>query len=139
MLFAAARADHVVKTIRPALLAGRWVLSDRFLDSSLAYQSAAAGLSREDLLALHRVGSSGLLPDRTLLLALPFEEATRRAHARDRGAADRIGARNPAYHQGVAALFLKLADSEPGRFRVIDALGPPAEVTARLLAAIADL
>src|SRR3546814_160340 len=68
LLFAAARADHVEKTIRPALAAGKWVLSDRFLDSSRAYQSAASGLSDADIWELHRFGSAGLLPDRTLVL-----------------------------------------------------------------------
>src|SRR3546814_9609501 len=75
LLFAAARADHVEKTIRPALAAGKWVLSDRFLDSSRAYQSAASGLSDADIWELHRFGSAGLLPDRTLVLMLPEEDA----------------------------------------------------------------
>jgi dTMP kinase len=139
LLFAAARADHVAKTIRPALAAGQWVLSDRFLDSSLAYQGGADGIALDRLMALHAVGSDGLLPDRTLLLTLPFEEANRRAQARDRGAADRFGARDPAYHARVAAAFVALADRDPARFRIVDALGTPAEVTARLLAAVADL
>src|ERR1700712_2066826 len=73
LLFAAARADHVARTIRPALAAGQWVLSDRFLDSSLAYQGGADGIALEQLMALHSVGSDGLLPDRTLLLALPLD------------------------------------------------------------------
>jgi dTMP kinase len=139
LLFAAARADHVARTIRPAIEAGRWVLSDRFLDSSLAYQGGAGGIEQEALRTLHRVGSSGLLPDRTLLLTLPFEEANRRAQVRDRGAADRIGGRDPAYHARVAAQFISLAAAEPTRFRVIDALGTPDDVTARLVAAIEDL
>jgi dTMP kinase len=139
LLFAAARADHVAKTIRPALAAGQWVLSDRFLDSSLAYQGGADGIGLERLMVLHDVGSGGLLPDRTLLLALPFEEAARRALARDRGAADRFGARDPAYHARVAAAFVALANADPARFRVVDALGTLADVTARLIAAVADL
>jgi dTMP kinase len=139
LLFAAARADHVARTIRPALAAGQWVLSDRFLDSSLAYQGGADGIGMDRLMALHAVGSEGLLPDRTLLLTLPFEEANRRAHARDRGAADRFGARDPAYHARVAAAFLALAKADPARFRIVDALGTPAEVTARLIAVVTDL
>ena len=139
LLFAAARADHVAKTILPALAAGRWVLSDRFLDSSLAYQGSADGVGRDRLMALHAIGSGGLLPDRTLLLTLPFDEANRRAHVRDRGAADRFGMRDPAYHARVAAAFVALAEAESERFRIVDALGAPSEVTARLLAALIDL
>src|SRR6187402_420899 len=75
LLFAAARADHVDKTILPALAAGKWVLCDRFLDSSIAYQGGADGLGADAIRALHAVGGDGLLPDRTLLLTLPEELA----------------------------------------------------------------
>jgi dTMP kinase len=139
LLFAAARADHVAKTIRPALDAGRWVVTDRFLDSSLAYQGGADGVSTNQLRALHEVGSAGLLPDRTLLLALSADEAARRAEARDRGGSDRIGGRDTTYHARVAESFTSLARAEPDRFRVIDALGDADTVTARLLAVLDDL
>ncbi len=139
LLFAAARADHVAKTILPALDAGRWVVTDRFLDSSLAYQGGAGGLPVERLRVLHEVGSHGLLPDRTLLLTLPTEEAARRAEARDRGDSDRIGGRDPAYHARVAQNFVLLAEQEPDRFRMINAMGTAEAVTARLLAAVDDL
>ncbi|MDH7638019.1 dTMP kinase [Sphingomonas oryzagri] len=139
LLFAAARADHVAKTIRPALEAGRWVVTDRFLDSSLAYQGGTGGISIGQLRQLHQVGSDGLLPDRTLLLTLPAEEAARRAEARDRGASDRIGGRDAGYHAKVAEGFASLAAGEPERFRLVDALGDAATVTGRLLAALEDL
>jgi dTMP kinase len=139
LLFAAARADHVAKTIRPAITAGKWVLCDRFLDSSLAYQGGGEGVSRADIRALHRVGSEGLLPDRTLLLTLPMEEAQRRAEARDRGASDRIGGRDAGFHRKVAEAFVELAGESDGRIRLVDALGTPDEVTARLLAELEDL
>ena len=93
LLFAAARADHVEKTIRPALQRGAWVLSDRFLDSSRAYQGQGA-LSDADIVALHRLGSEGFLPDRTLLLTLPDNEAAQRARRRDGDQSDRIGGRD---------------------------------------------
>ena len=137
LLFAAARADHVAKTIRPALDAGRWVITDRFLDSSLAYQGDAVSLAQ--LRVLHDVGSGGLLPDLTLLLRLPLDEATRRAEARDRGASDRIGGRDAAYHTRVAAAFASLASGEAHRFRSIDARGDAEAVTERLLAALEGL
>jgi dTMP kinase len=139
LLFAAARADHVAKTILPALEAGKWVVTDRFLDSSLAYQGGAGGIPVERLRQLHQVGSAGLLPDRTLLLTLPASEAARRAEARDRGGSDRIGGRDAAYHARVAESFAALAAAEAGRFRLVDALGEADAVTARLLAALEDL
>jgi dTMP kinase len=139
LLFAAARGDHVAKTIVPAVEAGKWVLSDRFLDSSLAYQGGAGGIGAEAVRMLHEVGSNGLLPDRTLLLELPGESAAERATRRDGEVADRIGARGSAYHADVAASFAALAEAEPGRFRRIDASGSAEAVTARLMAALEDL
>lgn len=139
LLFAAARADHVARTIRPALEAGRWVICDRFVDSSIAYQGGAGGLGFEPVRALHEVGSHGFLPDRTLLLRLDEDEAARRAGARDTQGADLIGGRDAAYHRAVADAFDRLAAEEPDRYRVVDAGGTPAAVSARLLDALADL
>ncbi len=137
LLFAAARADHVEKTIRPALDAGRWVLSDRFLDSSLAYQGAAGGLGIDRVRALHDFGSGGFMPDRTLILTL--DQGAERAKTRDNGGGDRIGGRNTAYHAEVAQAFRQLAEEEPNRVRLVDASGTPEDVTARLVDALADL
>ena len=139
LLFAAARADHVARTIRPALERGAWVLCDRFLDSSVAYQGGAGGLGFDAIRALHRVGSHGFLPDRTLLLELPPETVAARLSARDAAGSDRIGGRDDKFHGRVAAAFAALAEEEPARFRRIDASGTPDEVTARLLAAVEDL
>jgi dTMP kinase len=139
LLFAAARADHVALTIRPALESGAWVLCDRFLDSSLAYQGAAGGVGLEAVRALHRIGSGDFLPDRTLLLTLPPHIAAERTGRRDQGGSDRIGGRPADYHDQVARAFLTLAQAEPRRFRTIDASGPAEDVTVRLLGAITDL
>lgn len=139
LLFAAARADHVARTIRPALGRGAWVVCDRYVDSSIAYQGGADGLGADAIRALHGMGSGGLLPDRTLLLALPEDMAMARGAARDAGRPDRFGARDPAYHARVAATFAGLAAAEPGRWRIVDARGLPGEVTGRMLAAMADL
>lgn len=139
LLFAAARADHVTKTIRPALDAGRWVVCDRFIDSSRAYQGGAGGLGDRAILDLHALGSDGLLPDRTLVLDLPDAEAAARAEARDRGAPDRIGGRNADFHARVVAAFRRIAAQEPGRVRLVDASGPEDQVTERLLVALSDL
>jgi len=83
LLFAAARADHVERLIRPALAAGQWVVCDRFLDSSRAYQGGGGGLADAELLELHRIGSEGLMPDLTLLIEVSPEEAA--AHCRHFG------------------------------------------------------
>jgi dTMP kinase len=139
LLFAAARADHVARTIRPALERGAWVLSDRFLDSSLAYQGGAAGVGVEAVRTLHAIGSGGFLPDRTLLLELPPEAVAERLSVRDAGGSDRIGGRGGGFHHRVAQAFSALAEAEPERFRRIDASGPPEAVTARLLAVVEDL
>jgi dTMP kinase len=139
LLFAAARADHVARAIRPALERGAWVLSDRFLDSSIAYQGGAGGLGHDVIRRLHDVGSDGFLPDRTLVLELPATAAASRAQARDGGAGDRIGARDADYHAAVAAAFRRIAAEEPDRVRIIDASGTAEEVTQRLLAALGDL
>ena len=138
LLFAAARADHVAKLIRPSIAAGSWVLCDRFVDSTRAYQGGAGGVLDADILDLHRVGSGGLLPDRTIVLDLPVDEGARRAAARS-AETDRMGAKSTDYYERVAARFRELAAQEPGRFRVTDASGSPEEVTARILDALADL
>jgi dTMP kinase len=136
LLFAAARADHVEKTINPALEAGRWVLSDRFVDSSLAYQGGAGGLGIEAVREINAFGLGACFPDRTLILALA--EGGARARARDNEEGDRIGGRPEGYHQKVDLAFRLIAAEEPDRVRLIDASGTPAEVTERLLGAIAD-
>jgi len=138
LLFAAARADHVEKTIRPALQRGAWVLSDRFLDSSRAYQGQGA-LSDADIVALHRLGSEGFLPDRTLLLTLPDNEAAQRARRRDGDQSDRIGGRDSDFHRAVADAFARFAADEPDRVRAVDASGAAEDVTDRLVATLSDL
>jgi dTMP kinase len=137
LLFAAARTDHVDKVIRPALLAGKWVLTDRFVDSSLAYQGGAGELGIEAVRAINDFGISDWFPDRTLVLALA--EGGARARARDNEVSDRIGGRPTGYHQKVDLAFRLIAAEEPERVRIIDASGSADEVTQRLLAAIEDL
>jgi dTMP kinase len=139
LLFAAARGDHLARTILPALEAGQWVICDRFVDSSRAYQSATSELSDGEIMALHAIGSEGRLPDRTLLLAVDQAAAAERARARDGGMSDRIGERNTDFHARVALGFAQIAQAEPDRVRMVDAAGTPDEVTARLIGALADL
>ncbi|MEP2988976.1 MAG: dTMP kinase [Parasphingorhabdus sp.] len=139
LLFAAARAEHCAKLIEPALASGDWVISDRFLDSSRAYQSVSGVLSDSDILELHRIGSRNLLPDRTFILDLPEEVAARRAEARDRGNSDRIGGRDSGYHRAVMTNFRSYAEYEPDRVHLIDASVTPEEITASILNDLEDL
>jgi dTMP kinase len=137
LLFAAARTDHVDKLIRPALEEGKWVLSDRFVDSSLAYQGGAGDLGIEAVRGVNSFGIGDCYPDRTLVLALAQGGA--RARARDNEDSDRIGGRPENYHQKVDLAFRQLASEDPERVRIIDASGSPDDVTRRLLDALQDL
>jgi dTMP kinase len=139
LLFAAARADHVARRIRPALAAGKWVVCDRFLDSTRAYQGWGGGLDDADILALHDVGSEGLLPDLTLVIVAPEDAVGKRLAARDGGASDAIGGREAEYHSRVCAAFVRFAEAEPGRFALIDGGGTPEEVHARIVEAVEGL
>ncbi|UNU42705.1 dTMP kinase [Sphingopyxis sp. YF1] len=138
LLFAAARADHVARTIRPALARGAWVLCDRFVDSSRAYQGAGGGLTDADILDLHRIGSEGLLPDRSFLLTLGAGEAARRLAVRDAAGADRMGSKPADYQARLAARFAEIAAAEPARWRIVDAGGTPDAVTSALLAGLSS-
>ena len=137
LLFAAARADHVRTIIAPALEAGRWVLSDRFVDSSLAYQGGAGGLGIETVRAINAFAVGEYFPDRTLVLVL--DEGGDRARVRDTEGTDRIGGRGADYHHKVDLAFRLIAAEEPERVRLVDASGAPEEVTERLLDALSDL
>ncbi|MCJ2177474.1 dTMP kinase [Novosphingobium album (ex Hu et al. 2023)] len=139
LLFAAARSDHVEQLIRPALARGAWVVCDRFLDSSRAYQGGGGGLSDVDILTLHAIGSMGFLPDLTLLIEVAPGEAAKRLALRDTDGTDRIGGRGAAYHTRVAEAFAAFAGSEPQRFARIDGNGTPAETHSGVLAALAPL
>lgn len=132
LLFLAARAQLVEKVIIPALESGVWVVSDRFSDSTAAYQGAGRGLDADFIKAANGFACAGLSPDLTILLELPRETALRRICARKAagGAGDRIEDENEAFHSRIAAAFRAIAASEPGRVATIDASGTPEEVFA---------
>jgi dTMP kinase len=115
----------------------QWVLADRFIDSSLAYQGGAGGLGIEAVRAINSFGIGDGFPDRTLVLAL--EDGAERARVRDRNGSDRIGGRPEDYHRKVETAFHLIAAEEPDRVKLIDASGTPELVTERLLDAIKDL
>jgi dTMP kinase len=138
LLFAAARADHVAKLILPALERGDWVICDRFIDSTRAYQGGAGGVSDAEIMALHQIGSKGLLPDRTLLLDMLLMTAKRRAAERDDGLPDRMGAKSDDYYDRVVSQFKVLASQEPHRFRIVGGNQEIEAVTRALFAALSD-
>lgn len=139
LLFAAARSDHVARLIRPALERGAWVICDRFIDSTRAYQGGGGGLSDEGILELHRIGSGGLLPDLTILLEAAPDEIAARLARRDGGESDRIGGREAEFHERVGQAFRKIAQAEPARFVRIDGSGPAEATHQAILEAMAQL
>ncbi|MDT0576643.1 dTMP kinase [Croceicoccus sp. F390] len=133
LLFAAARADHVDRLIRPALAHGQWILCDRYLASSRAYQGAAGGISQADLTMLHQFGSEGLLPDMTFVLQLDPDVALARAAARDVGGNDRIGGRHKIYHAQVNDFFQSFVQADDPAVAAIAAHGSPQDVHRRIV------
>lgn len=139
LLFAAARSDHVDNAIRPALARGDWVVCDRFVDSSRAYQAGGDDLSDDAILSLHTIGSHALMPDATFLLQAGSADVARRLAERDGDDTDRIGAKSAEYHARVAQRFRELAAMDPDRFVLIDAAGTPHAVHLRIMRAMAPL
>jgi dTMP kinase len=131
LLFAAARAELVEKVIRPALQDGRVVVSDRFLDSSLAYQGGARGLGIDEVDAVNRFATGGLVPDLTFLLALDPAAAAQRA-----GEPDRFEDEGAGLQQAVLEAYERLAAADPRRWRRLDATRPPDQVHAAVLAEV---
>jgi dTMP kinase len=131
LLFAAARAELVSNVIKPALAEGRVVVSDRFLDSSLAYQGHARGLGVEEVERVNRFATGGLRPDLTILLWIDPATAAART-----GEADRFEDEGERLQREVLAAYDELADGDPDRWRRIDAGRAPDEVHADVLAAV---
>lgn len=137
LLFEAARAQLVAQVVRPALARGAVVVSDRFFDSTLAYQGFARGLGADAVRTANRLSCGGLVPDRTVVLDLDPALACERA--RGRGGADRIEQEGLAFQEHVRAGFLDAAREEPDRVRVVDASGDASQVWSRVRAALAGL
>jgi dTMP kinase len=119
LLVTAARRDHLVRTVWPAIEAGKWVVSDRFADSTIAYQGGGGGLARADLDALYRLVAGDFLPDLTLILDLPVDVGLARAAAR--GGDDRFERKGRDFHERLRQGFLAVAAAEPQRCVVLDA------------------
>lgn len=135
-IMAAARAEHVVKVIRPALASGKVVVSDRFSDSSLAYQGYGLGLNLDDIRAINRIATGGLEPNLTVVFDVPVSIS--RSRSSQRSGVDRIESRNDEYFERVRQAFLQLAASEPERFIVIDGTQSPEAVQEQLTRIITD-
>jgi dTMP kinase len=138
LLYAAARAQLVDERLRPWLQDGTWVLLDRFVDSSLAYQGAGRGLGIDEIAALNAFATGGLTPDRTLLLRIDAAAARARQHGRDE-APDRLEREQDGFFAAIAAAYDELAERDPGRICVLDATEPPDDVLAQALEALTDL
>jgi dTMP kinase len=138
LLYAAARAQLVDERLEPWLAAGRWVLLDRFVDSSLAYQGAGRGLGVDAVAALNAFATGGLAPDRTLLLRIDPAAARARLHGRA-GAPDRLERERDDFFTTIAGAYDTLAARDPDRIRVLDASRPPPELLTDALHALADL
>jgi len=138
LLYAAARAQLCAERVVPLLDSGRWVLLDRFVDSSLAYQGAGRGLGVDAVRAVNDFGTGGLVPDRTLLLRV--DAATRDARQAARGEVpDRLEREAAAFFAAIADAYDAIATDEPRRVRVIDARAAPEAVLEQALGALADL
>jgi len=136
LLHSAARAEHLARTLRPALAAGTWVVCDRFTDSTLAYQGYGHGLGPARIRALNEIVTEGLTPDLTLILDLPVEAGLARAGAR--GGADRYERMGTDFHQRLREGFLAIAAAEPARCAVIDASQKIEAVTAAIAATVRE-
>lgn len=135
LLLYAAREDHVRRRVEPALHAGKWVISDRFSDSTRAYQGAAGGLALERIDAVDEVALGGFRPDLTLILDLDPEAGLQRTRARGE-TATRFERRPEAFHHALRQAFLDIAQAEPERCVVLDATLSPDALADAALAAI---
>jgi dTMP kinase len=135
LLFAAARSDHVARLIAPSLAQGIWVVSDRFADSTLAYQGYGRGLAVEDLATLHRFALGTFAPDLTVILDLPAEIGLARAAARA-GADDRFERLNQAFHERLHQGFRQIAAEDGARCVLIDGSSDPQTVHRSILDAV---
>jgi len=137
ILFSAARIDHIDATIAPALKRGDWVVCDRFLDSTRAYQGAGGRLDAALVASLERVAVGACRPDLTLVLDLPAAEGLARAAARrGEAAADRFEGEGLAFHETLRRAFLAIVEAEPERCVLIDARPSEGEVAATIWAAV---
>jgi len=136
LLMFAARADHVARTIRPALDAGHWVICDRFTDSTFAYQGAGRGVDADLIRQVEQVAIGGFRPDFTLILDVPVDDALDRIGSRHH-AENRFEKFDRGFHERLRAYFRELAEREPQRCVLIETSGPPDDVAQQIWHAVA--
>ena len=139
LLFEAARAQLVSKVIRPALLAEKVVICDRFTDSTVAYQGYGRGLDLARIEQLNQWATAGLLPDRTVLLDLDVKEGLERARALNGGGGDRMEQEELSFHEAVHRGFARQAAAHPQRIRVVPQMSTPGMTGQAVFDAVADL
>ena len=134
LVYAADRAQHVRRVLRPALEQGRVVISDRYADATAAYQGAGRGFDQQLISQIIRLATEGLVPDLTVLFDVPVEESTNRTNRRSntKNKPDRLDIEHADFHQRVRAAYLDIATMEPDRVKVIDTSGPVEATQARL-------
>ncbi len=132
LLFSAARDDHLTKIIRPALHAGSWVICDRYIDSTSAYQGKLAGVSEELLSSLETIVVGNTMPHCTLVLDMPVEKSLTRARVNSGKNADRYEVMDINYHKKIRDAFLDIAEDNPERCVVIDASGTESHVADKI-------
>ncbi|HWY46269.1 MAG TPA: dTMP kinase [Bryobacteraceae bacterium] len=132
LLMFAARAQNVEQSVLPALAEGKIVVSDRFTDSSIAYQGGGHGLAWETVLEVDRIACHGLVPDLTLCIDIDTETGLARAQARNEQHEMRYEQQGADFHQRVRAAYHEIARREPRRFRLIDGRGAPEEIAAKV-------
>ena len=138
LLYAADRAQHVAEVIRPALARGAIVVTDRYVDSSLAYQGAGRALATGEVERLSQFATSGLKPDITVLLDVHVVEGLKRTSKRDE-LPDRLEAESAEFHDRVRAAFRELAEAAPERYLVVDAALPAGEIQHLIVRRISDM
>jgi dTMP kinase len=135
LLYAADRAQHVRRLVRPALESGHFVLSDRYADATVAYQGAGRGFPEEIITEVVALATGGLMPDLTLIFDLTVEESVRRAEQRSLKGdkRDRLDSEDAAFHTRVRDAYLRIAAAEPERVHVVDAGGSVQETQSQVM------